>query len=46
MKNPTDSVSDLITRFLDENDFTSNTRRAFSHDILSVGAHNRPVIGA
>jgi integrase/recombinase XerC len=35
MKNMTDSVSDLITGFLDENDFTSNTRRAFSHDIRS-----------
>jgi integrase/recombinase XerC len=38
MKNPTDSVSDLITRFLDGNDFTSNTRRAFSHDIRSFAS--------
>ena len=35
MKNMNDSVSDLISRFLEENDFTSNTRRAFGHDIRS-----------
>lgn len=35
MKNPTDSVSDLISRFLDGNDFSCNTRRAFGHDIRS-----------
>ena len=35
MKNLTDSVSDLISGFLDGNDFTANTRRAFRHDILS-----------
>ncbi len=35
MKNPADNVSELIARFLDENDFSSNTRRAFSHDIRS-----------
>ena len=35
MKNPTDSVSDMISGFLDGNDFTANTRRAFRHDILS-----------
>jgi site-specific recombinase XerD len=35
MKNMTDSVSDLISRFLDGNDFSPNTRRAFSHDIRS-----------
>lgn len=35
MKNPTDSVSLLVSRFLDGNDFSANTRRAFSHDIRS-----------
>jgi len=35
MKNPTDNVSNLISRFLDGNDFSANTRRAFSHDIRS-----------
>lgn len=35
MKNPTDSVSDMISRFLDGNDFSPNTRRAFAHDIRS-----------
>jgi site-specific recombinase XerD len=38
MKNMTDSVSDLISRFLDGNDFSPNTRRAFSHDIRSFAA--------
>lgn len=38
MKNMTDSVSDLINRFLDGNDFSPNTRRAFSHDIRSFAA--------
>jgi integrase/recombinase XerC len=33
MKNPTDSVSDLVSRFLDANDFSPHTRRAFAHDI-------------
>jgi site-specific recombinase XerD len=35
MKNPTDSVSQLISQFLDANDFAPNTRRAFAHDIRS-----------
>jgi len=35
MKNPTDSVSHLVSRFLDGNDFSANTCRAFSHDIRS-----------
>lgn len=33
MKNCSDSVSDLIARFLEENDFSPNTKRAFDHDI-------------
>lgn len=35
MKNPTDSVSGLILRFLAENDFRSNTKRAFGQDLRS-----------
>jgi integrase/recombinase XerD len=35
MNNSTDSVSDLISRFLNENDFSANTRRAFAYDIRS-----------
>jgi len=38
MKNIPDNVSDLIARFLDGNDFTSNTRRAFAHDIRSFAS--------
>jgi len=33
MKNPTDSVSTLISRFLDGNDFRPNTKRAFGQDL-------------
>jgi site-specific recombinase XerD len=38
MKNPTDSVFDLVSRFLDGNDFSANTRRAFAHDIRTFVA--------
>ena len=35
MKNSSDSVSELISRFLAGNDFAPNTRRAFAHDVRS-----------
>jgi site-specific recombinase XerD len=35
MKNPTDSAAQVISQFLDGNDFAANTRRAFAHDIHS-----------
>lgn len=35
MKNPTDSVSCLIERFLAGNDFSTHTARAFRHDLTT-----------
>lgn len=35
MKNSTDSVSSLIDRFLEENDFSTHTSRAFRHDLTT-----------
>jgi site-specific recombinase XerD len=38
MKNSTDSVSALTSRFLTENDFSENTRRAFNYDIQAFAS--------